>query len=221
MGRQAKLRRKKIKLAIFLFLCTGLLIFILFFVEVIIEPAIASIGEIKATSMMVQTVNQAVREKYQSNEGFNNLLNFKTDASGKVSFVQADSATMNGLSYDLAFEIQRKLQNLEEERIQIPIGSIMGNQILSQTGPWVRLKILPLGTTKITFKTELTEAGINQTKYKIYLEVKNSAKVIVPFSNNQIDVETTLLIAEAVILGEIPDSFIVVPRENILDAANP
>jgi sporulation protein YunB len=204
-----------------MFLSMGTLIFGLIFTEVTIKPVIASIGEIKASSMMVQTVNGVVREKYQENSSFETLLDFKTDSNGKVTLVQANSATMNKLSYELAYEIQRKLQNIQEERVQIPIGSIMGNQILSQTGPWVRLKILPLGTTKIAFKTELTDAGINQTKYKIHLEVINTAKVIVPFSDNQIQVETTMLVAEAVILGDIPDSFIVVPKEDILDAVNP
>ena len=168
--------------------------------------------------MMIQTVNEAIREKYRQYDNFESLLNIDVDENGRVTLVQTDSAVINQLSYDLAWDIQQRLKDIEEERIQIPLGTVLGSQILSQTGPEVKLKILPLGTAKIVFKTELEDAGINQTKYKIYLDVVNTARVIVPFSNKQVQVETTLLIAEAVILGEIPDSYIIVPQENLLDA---
>lgn len=77
-----------------------------------------------------------------------------------------------------------------------------------------------MGTTKTGLKTELEEAGINRTKYKVYLEIVNQAKVLVPFSVNGIKVETVFLVAEAVILSEMPQSYIYVPKEDILDAIN-
>jgi sporulation protein YunB len=217
MWRQTRGREKKRKWFVILLTCAVLMSYGIFFTEKIVKPTIASIGEIKAKSMMVQTVNDVVREKYESGDGFEDLLDIKTDESGKVTLVQANSGAMNRLSYALAWEIQQRLRDMDEERVQVPIGTILGNQILSQTGPKVKLKVLPLGTTKVSFKTELTEAGINQTKYKIYMEVINTAKVVVPFSENQIQAETTLLIAEAVILGEIPDSYVQVPDRDILD----
>lgn len=221
MARKNRKGHRRKHFGVLLLICGVLVIYGFFFTEKIIEPTMASIGEIRAKAIMVQAVNDAVRDKYEAGDGFDNLLDIKTDESGKVSLIQANSANMNKLSYDLAWDIQNRLRNIEEEKVQIPIGSIMGNQILSQTGPWVRLKILPFGATKIDFKTEFTEAGINQTKYKVHLEVTNTAKVVMPFSDNQIEVETILLLAEAVILGEIPDSFIYVPREDVLDAINP
>lgn len=198
-------------------ICTVLIGYGVLFTDRVVKPAIASIGEIRAKSMMVQVVNEVVREKYETGNGFSDLLDIRTDEAGKITLVQANSSAMNRLSYDIAWEIQQRLKNLDEEQVKIPIGSVLGNQILSQTGPWVKLKILPLGTTKIDFMTEFTEAGINQTKYKIYLEVINTAKVVVPFSEEEIQVETTLLVAEAVILGEIPDSYVQVPDRDILD----
>ncbi|GAB1475649.1 sporulation protein YunB [Bacillota bacterium] len=216
-GRSRNHRQRKAYYTIVI-ICAVLIGYGLFFTGKVIKPAIASIGEIKAKSMMVQEVNEAIREKYRQYGSFESLLKIDVDDKGKVTLIQTDSAAINRLSYDLAWDIQQRLKDIKEERIQIPVGTIFGSQILSQTGPKVKLKILPLGTAKIVFKTEMSEAGINQTKYKIYLDVVNSARVIVPFSNNMIEVETTLLIAEAVILGEIPDSYIVVPKENMLDA---
>ncbi|NLT48576.1 MAG: sporulation protein YunB [Clostridiales bacterium] len=217
MWRQDRGQQKKRKWFILMLICAVLIGYGILFTDRVVKPAIASIGEIRAKSMMVQVVNEVVREKYETGNGFSDLLDIRTDEAGKITLVQANSSAMNRLSYDIAWEIQQRLKNLDEEQVKIPIGSVLGNQILSQTGPWVKLKILPLGTTKIDFMTEFTEAGINQTKYKIYLEVINTAKVVVPFSEEEIQVETTLLVAEAVILGEIPDSYVQVPDRDILD----
>ena len=39
-----------------------------------------------------------------------------------------------------------------------------------------------------------------------------------PFSMHHIEVESTILVAEAIILGKVPESFVQVPKESILDA---
>ncbi|HZK02467.1 MAG TPA: sporulation protein YunB [Anaerovoracaceae bacterium] len=221
MWRKIEIRNRRRKYYILMLLCATLIFYGLFFTGKVIKPAIESIAEMKARSMVAQAVNQVIRDKYNSLGGFEELLDIRMDEVGKVTLVQANSAKMNSISYDLVWEIQEELKDVEEEKILIPLGSIFGNQILSQTGPKVNLKVHPIGASKIFFKTELTEAGINQTKYKIYLDVINIAKVIVPFSDKQIEVKTTLLIAEAVIVGDIPDSYIIVPPDDILDAVNP
>ncbi len=221
MGSWQRNRRRKKIVYLLMFLCISLLFFGLLFIGRFVRPAIESMGEINARAMVIQSVNEVIRYKYGAKEAFENLLDISTDAAGKVTLVQANSAAMNKISYDLAWEIQEELRKIKEEKILIPLGSIFGNQILSQTGPKVNLKILPLGATTINFNTELTYSGINQTKYKIFLDVVNVVKVIVPFSNNQIQVDTSLLIAEAVIIGDIPESYIIVPKDDILDAVNP
>lgn len=191
-----------------------------FFIEEVVKPAIASIGEIKAKSMIVQTINKAVRTKFLEELHSLDFLDIKTDGDGKITLIQADSIAMTELSYDLAVQIQSDIKSIQEERILIPVGTILGSQILSQVGPRVRMKVLPLGTSRVGFTTEFVEAGINQTKYKIYLKVESQAKVIVPFSTNGIKIDTELLVAEAVIIGDVPDTYIRVPREDMMDAWN-
>lgn len=197
-----------------------LVFYSIFYAVKVVRPSIASVGEMKARSMLSQTVNEVIKETFAEEITSTELLNIRTDDNGRVTLVQADSAAMTKLSYSLAEKIQNRIKQMEEEEVKVPIGTILGSPILSQTGPKILVKVLPLGTTKIGFKTELEEAGINQTKYKVYLEVVNQAKVLVPFTTNEIKVETVLLVAEAVILGEMPDTYIYVPKDGILDAVS-
>ena len=68
------------------------------------------------------------------------------------------------------------------------------------------------------FKTEFETQGINQTKYKIYIVLTCRIKMAAPFSTRVFKTNSTILIAEAVILGKVPDSYVVVPQDDILDA---
>ena len=43
-------------------------------------------------------------------------------------------------------------------------------------------------------------------------------KMAAPFSTRVFKTNSTILIAEAVILGKVPDSYVVVPQDDILDA---
>ena len=110
MWQQNRGREKKKKWFVILLTCAVLMSYGIFFTERIVKPTLVSIGEIKAKSMMVQTVNEVVREKYQSSRDFEDLLDIKTDDTGKVTLVQANSAAMNRLSYTLAWEIQQRLK---------------------------------------------------------------------------------------------------------------
>ena len=42
--------------------------------------------------------------------------------------------------------------------------------------------------------------------------------MLAPFTDSEITVTNTVLVAETVILGQVPDSYVVVPEESILDA---
>lgn len=208
------------RLFVFMILLLIISFYSIFYMAQVVRPSIASVGEMKARAMLSQTVNEVIKEKFAEEIKSTELLEIQTDNEGRVTLVQADSVAMTQLSYALAETVQERIKSIKEEEVLVPIGTILGSPILSQTGPKIRVKVLPLGTTKIGFKTELEEAGINQTKYKVYLEIVNQAKVLVPFSANDIKVETVLLVAEAVILGEMPQSYIYVPKEDILDAIN-
>ncbi|MDE8735333.1 sporulation protein YunB, partial [Eubacteriales bacterium DFI.9.88] len=67
---------------------------------------------------------------------------------------------------------------------------------------------------------EFEAKGINQTKYKVYIILKSQVKVLAPLSASTFDMSSTVLIAEAVILGGVPKSYVQVPKEDILDVTD-
>ena len=106
---------------------------------------------------------------------------------------------------------------MDEEPLQVPLGALMGSKMLSQTGPCADVVIKPVSVISTDFRTEFDSKAINQTKYKIYIVLKCRVKVMAPFSSRTFDTSSKILLAETVILGDVPDSFVQVPKDDILD----
>ncbi|MDF2654306.1 MAG: sporulation protein YunB [Bacillota bacterium] len=218
--RRKRDKRKSIKWFVCLVLLLVLAVYSAVFTEKIIKPNLAAIAEVKVKSMMTRIVNEAVREQFVSDADVKGLLTIKTDQEGNITYVESNTTAMNALATNLTQAVQNQYKWEDASMLRVPAGSILGSQILSQFGPYVTLKVLPIGTSKVNFKTEFESMGINQTKYKVYLVMDSQARVLAPFSINNIDVQNTILIAEAIIVGEVPNSYINVPPGSAMDATN-
>ena len=182
------------------------------FTEKIIKPNLAAIAEVKVKAMITQIVNDSVHKQFVSDSQVKELLTIKTDQEGNITFVESNTSAMNSLATELTQSVQSQYKWDQAVDVDVPVGSIVGSQILSQIGPYIHLKVLPIGMSRVNFKTEFESMGINQTKYKVYLEMDSQARVLAPFAINNINVQNTILIAEAIIVGEVPSSYINVPQ---------
>lgn len=170
--------------------------------------------------MVTRMINKAINDQFQEEISTDDLLVRKTNEKGEVEMIQADTKAMNLLITEISKELQDEYMKMEEDVIKVPVGTLVGSKVLSQTGPKVDLEILPLSVSGMDFKTEFETQGINQTKYKVYITIKSQVKVMAPFSEKRIDISRTVLIAEAVILGNVPGSYVQVPKEDILDVTD-
>ncbi len=206
------------------FFCLVLLmvlgIYSIVFTEKIIKPNVAAIAEVKVQAMITKIVNDAVHNQFVSDAEVNELITIKTDQEGNITYVESNTLAMNNLATGLAQTVQKYYQWEEPVNLHVPMGSILGSQIISQLGPYIDLKVQPIGMSRVNFKTEFESMGINQTKYKVFLELDSQARVLAPFSMNNINVQNTILVAEAIIVGEVPKSYINVPGGSALDATN-
>ena len=56
-------------------------------------------------------------------------------------------------------------------------------------------------------KSEFTAQGINQTLHRVYLQVVCEVSVLTPYNNITEKIINQVLIAENVIVGEIPNTY--------------
>lgn len=63
------------------------------------------------------------------------------------------------------------------------------------------------GDIETNIKSEFSDAGINQTLHRIYIEVSCHVGILTAYKNTDEEINTQVLLAEAVIVGNIPDSY--------------
>lgn len=187
------------------------------FLKTTVEPNLEAVGKMRARAMVTGMVTKAVNDQFREELDTENLLIRKTNEQGQLEMLQADTKAMNLLITEISKELQAEYKTMEADRFQLPAGTVLGSKIFSQTGPEMELRVIPLSVSGMDFKTEFEAQGINQTKYKVYIILKSQVKVMAPFVSDTFDMSSTILIAEAVVLGGVPDSYVQVPEEDILD----
>lgn len=186
-------------------------------IKLVIEPNLETVAKMRAEVVVSRTINKALAMQFQDGQMQGELFTVKKGEDGTMELVQANSIEINILMSELSMNLQEAFQQMEKERYEVPIGTLFGSKVLSQAGPSVTLTISPMSVSSMDFRTEFESQGINQTKYKIYIELGCRIKVLAPFSSRTFNTSNTILIAEAVILGDVPNSYVQVPEEDILD----
>ncbi len=211
--------RKKGNFKAFISLILIILIFIygFMFVDKKVKPSVLAIAEVKAREIATRAINESVNSKVSEDIKYQDLIFIRTDSEGNVTMMQANTVMMNRLASSVALTIQDKIKSIITPSVEVPLGNIFGSQLLAQYGPKLDIKVTPIGMAKVDFKTEFEHSGINQTRHKIYLVVETQVKIIIPFSSNTTTVETSVPIAETIIVGKVPQNYIYVPEDEFLN----
>lgn len=63
------------------------------------------------------------------------------------------------------------------------------------------------GDLETDLRSEFTSSGINQTLHRIYLEIKCNVVILTPVETIEEQIVNQVLLAEGVIVGEVPNSY--------------
>ena len=192
----------------FAFILIFIIIFILFYFYFVnqVSPTIKTLSETRAKAIALKATNEAVMERIEKIK-YDNLIHITTDSNGNVKAVNADVIEMNKLATEITTNIQQKLIEMEDTDIQIPLGRFLGLSVFSGYGPKITVRAIPTGNVSVDFKTEFKSEGINQTRHRIYLQIKTSVRTVAPFISGVVPFETDMTVAETVIVGDIPTSY--------------
>lgn len=157
--------------------------------------------------LMTLTVNDTVSRKLaDSDYGYDYFVSLEFDNDGRVVAVRTNMARINALSAELLSDIVEAAEG-GQMRLDIPVGNILGSSLLLGKGPEIPVDITSLTSSRVEFKNELFASGINQTKHQIKLNVIVNVDVILPWKTVSTDVVSEVLVAETVIVGDVPQTY--------------
>lgn len=175
-----------------------------------LRPNIAAVGEAQLRNTAIRIMNDAATESLKE-ENFQNLLTVEKDEQGQITMLSADSVALNQFARTAAAKAQEGMVNLSASYLRIPLGNILGSKLFAGQGPKIKIKVEPVGTVTTGFSTEFETAGINQTRYKIYVVMTAAMRMVVGSASYMVEESVTVLICDAIVVGNVPQTYADIP----------
>ena len=171
-----------------------------------INPIFENLCEDKAKSVATRITNEETT-KIMNKYNYENFFTIEKDDKSNIKMITANVLKINQVTSDISVQIQKNLEEYENNKIYIPIGSITGIRFLSGIGPKIPIKIASSGNIDTDLRSEFISQGVNQTIHRVYLDIKTNITVLTSFESIEKTIENQVLILENVIVGEIPSTY--------------
>lgn len=171
----------------------------------------ASILEIARTQAQLETVeiiNQAVNDKIVAKTDYRDIMYVHKDEKGNIVMLQANTVVLNQIIANTINEVIISTRNLQSNTIRVALGQVTGSIFLATYGPRINVRIIPTRQVNVEIENKFEQAGINQTRHLIYLKINTSIKIAVPLVNQDLTVSTTVPLADTIIVGAVPQTYV-------------
>lgn len=173
-----------------------------------LSSAIFTMAESRAHLVATETIHRILYDKVLSNVNYNDLVYVHKDTQQRITMMQANTIKINRIVSQANLEIKEMLTSLNNETLYVPLGQALGSQILASYGPKIKVGIIPVGTVDVKFLDQFQQAGINQVRHILYLNIQTVVTIVLPTASRSVTVENQIPIAETIIVGEVPDTYL-------------
>ncbi len=172
------------------------------------SDAIRSLAETQVTNTTSDLINDAIDQQIQDgNIQYDRMVYFEKDLDGKITALKTNMSEVNRLKTAILNIINDEILALSTSDIGIPLGSLLLPEIMSGRGPDIPVQILSIRNSDAAFSSDFVEAGINQTLQQINMHVSVDVSVLVLGQTNSFTVTSQVIVAETIIVGDVPDTF--------------
>lgn len=190
-------------------IATILVIAILVMINILnaVDPIFYAVCKEKAESMVTIEVNKITTinvDKYQDYE----MVIIKEDEQGNIQLLQVNTRPLNNMISDITNDIQVSLDDNEIAKSYIRFGSITGIKWISGLGPKIPLEIAQSGTIQTEIRNEFSDAGINQTIHRLYLDITCNISILTPYETIETQVYNEVVLCENIIVGDVPNVYL-------------
>ncbi len=177
--------------------------------ETLIEPLVYELAQIYSINLLTTLVDdiiekELIEEEYKTSD----FYNFQIDKEGYITVFEVNNLLINDLTTKISNSLQSKLIDTSEKIISIPIGEVLFVEYFSDIGPSYKYGIIPIGYGKVKYETVFDSIGVNQTNFKVFLNISVSMKIVNPLYEKDFVVEKDVILLDAMISGKVPTGMI-------------
>ena len=200
-------KKKGAKLLIVLFSLIFLIGAAFFTFRKNVRPVIFTYCDALISSLGMESVNSSAADVVSLYE-YSDFIDLEKGSDGKILFLGTNTSTVNGFVRSLALRCENALNAIGRQTVAIPIGAFTGSPLMSNSGPEIKVDITFFSSVVCDFVTSFANVGINQTKHSVYAKIEVLFNTVLPIAEHEIRLSSNILIAENVIIGEIPNVYV-------------
>lgn len=191
---------------LFLLLVTALLLLGLFRSKFV--PVLCQLAQARVKTTSASLIEQAVSEQIASgNIQYDRIVFFEKDVSGKITALKTNMWEINRLKSAILELINKQILGLDASEIGISLGSLLLPEVFAQKGPMIPVRVLTVRNSGARFESHFSQAGINQTLHQLHMVIQVEGTVLVLGQTVSFSVSSDVMVAETVIVGDVPNSF--------------
>lgn len=140
--------------------------------------------------------------------GYQDFVDVETDRSGRITSLSFRAAEGSRFKAELVSRLSEQLDEIDTSTLSVPVGNLTDMILFSALGPDVRVSVRSIGDVTAAYEHEFTDAGVNQTRHAIFLNVSVTVYLMIPGEMIPVTSEERVCIAETIIVGEVPDAYL-------------
>lgn len=204
MNRKRRIRRRILAC---LFLC--LTVLVVLFLRLTVSPMVEKLAKARVENRASYIINEAIEAQLRSEQiDYDNIISLEKDVNGNITALKTNINEVNRLKTQILSVIDTMLLDLDVNEIGLPLGSLILPELFSGSGPKLPVKVLSISASDADFRNDFSEAGINQTSHRILMDVTITMTVLTPMGTESVTVTSGVVVAETVIVGNVPNSYV-------------
>ena len=173
------------------------------------QSVMTSLAQTQVKNATSDLINDAIERQISSGTiQYDRMVYFEKDLGGRITALKTNMSEVNRLKTDLLNLINDEILAMDFDQLGIPIGSLVVPEFFSGKGPEIPVRILTIRNSEASFFSEFSEAGINQTMQKLNMQVNIDVAVLILGSVEEFTISSQVVVAETVIVGQVPDMFL-------------
>ena len=173
------------------------------------HTVIDTLAQTQVKNVTSDLINDAIdRQICDGTIQYDRMVYFEKDLEGKITALKTNMSEVNRLKTDLLNIINDEILAVDSAHLGIPLGSLFLPEVFAGRGPSIPVQILTIRNSDASFFSEFSQAGINQTLQKMYMQVSVDVAILVLGEVNDFTISSQVVIAETVIVGQVPDMFL-------------
>lgn len=209
-------RRRRNRRRALLIVCLLLLVGFALFLRLYIAPLVQELAKAIVSNRASYIINEAIEEQLRSEDiDYDRIVSLEKDVNGNITALRTNINEINRLKTQTLSVIDTMLLDLDVNEVGLPLGSLILPELFSGSGPKLPVRVMSISTSDAAFHNEFSEAGINQTSHQITMDVAITMTILTPVGTESVTAVSTVVVAETVIVGGVPNSYVHVDQPEI------